>query len=353
MNFISEIFGYPLGFLMQGCYFLVQNYAVALLLFTLVTKILLFPLAVKQQKSTAQMAVFQPKITEINKKFATDKRRQQEEMMKLYEEYGYNPTGGCLPMLIQFPILFGLIDVVYKPLTHIVRIPSDVIQKALTFAGETLNLELSKVNPQVSLINAVKADPGSFEMFNAEQIHKITNINFNFFGIDMSATPHFALEPLVVVPILAGLTMILSSWASMKFSGSGQAMQGNPAGGMSKFMLYGMSLFSVVFAFQVPAGVGLYWIFSNVLLILQSYLLNKIYNPKKLAVEYEAKVAAIREAKKKKVKVEVKDQEGHKKTVEKVLTEKELNRLRLAKARELDEARYGGEGSKPQDSESK
>ena len=61
MNFISEIFGYPLGFLMQGCYFLVQNYAVALFLFTLVTKILLFPLAVKQQKSTAQMAVFQPK----------------------------------------------------------------------------------------------------------------------------------------------------------------------------------------------------------------------------------------------------------------------------------------------------
>ena len=103
----------------------------------------------------------------------------------------------------------------------------------------------------------------------------------------------------------------------------------------------------------MPAGVGLYWIFSNVLLILQSYILNKIYNPKKLAVEYEAKVAAIREAKKKKVKVEVKDQEGHKKTVEKVLTEKELNRLRLAKARELDEARYGGEGPKPQDSESK
>ena len=351
MNFISEIFGYPLGYIMQGCYYLTHNYALSLLLFTLVTKVLLFPLAVKQQKSTAQMAVFQPKITEIQKKFANDKKKQQDEMMKLYSDYGYNPAGGCLPMLIQFPILFGLIDVIYKPLTHIIRIPSDVITKGIEIAKELPGITVNSINPQVSLISAVQTSPDAFgKIFSAGQMTKIQEINFSFFGLDLSQMPQLAFNAALLIPILAGLSMILSSVCSMKFSGSGQAMAAGAGGNTSKFMLYGMSIFSAVFAFQVPMGVGLYWIFQNVILIGQSYLLNRIYNPKKLAVAYEEKMKAVQESKKKKVKIEVEDKKtGSKKVVEKTLSEKEINLLRLAKARELDAKKYGDINEDPQE----
>ena len=127
-------------------------------------------------------------------------------------------------------------------------------------------------------------------------------------------------------------------------------MAAGAGGNTSKFMLYGMSIFSAVFAFQVPMGVGLYWIFQNVILIGQSYLLNRIYNPKKLAVAYEEKMKAVQESKKKKVKIEVEDKKtGSKKVVEKTLSEKEINRLRLAKARELDAKKYGDINEDPQE----
>ena len=128
---MSQLFGTPLGWIMWLLYQVIRNYGIVLILFTILVKAALFPLSVKQQKSSAKMAIFQPKIAEIQKKYANNKQKQQEEMMKLYEAHGYNPMSGCLPLLIQFPILFGIIDVVYNPLTHILRIPKDTIASAV------------------------------------------------------------------------------------------------------------------------------------------------------------------------------------------------------------------------------
>ena len=124
MEFINSIFGYPLGWLMWLCYKIVSNYGIALIIFTLLTKLILFPLAIKQQKSSLRMARMQPKLEELQKKYGKNKEKYNEEMLKLYDEEKYNPMSGCLPMLIQFPILFGLIDVIYKPMTHIRRMSS-------------------------------------------------------------------------------------------------------------------------------------------------------------------------------------------------------------------------------------
>lgn len=107
MNFIYELFGTPLGWIMWLLYAVIKNYGICLILFTVLIKAALFPLSIKQQKSSAKMAVFTPKMTEIQKKYANNKQKQQEEMMKFYEEHGYNPMSGCLPLFIQFPILFG------------------------------------------------------------------------------------------------------------------------------------------------------------------------------------------------------------------------------------------------------
>ena len=129
-SFFSSIWGIiaiPLGFIMRYCYILFADvlkfplaYVFALLLFTIITRAILFPLSLKQQRSTAIMGLYQPLIDEINKKYEKDPQKKQEEMAKLQQEYGFSPTAGCLPLLIQFPILFGLIEVIYKPLTYMI-----------------------------------------------------------------------------------------------------------------------------------------------------------------------------------------------------------------------------------------
>ena len=112
MNFIMTIFGYPFGWLMYGLYHLVSNYGVALVLFTLIVKVLLFPLGLKQQKSSVKMQIIQPKIQEIQAKYKNNQAKMNEELQALYAKENYNPMSGCGTLLIQFPVIFGLLDVV-------------------------------------------------------------------------------------------------------------------------------------------------------------------------------------------------------------------------------------------------
>ena len=324
------------------CYKILPMYALALVLFTIITRLVLLPFSIKQQKSTVQMKLIQPKITEIQSKYANNREKMQQELEALYARENYNPMSGCMPMLIQFPILFGLIDVIYKPLTHIFDISSSAIESATTIAKNMMGSAFSAANAQVSIINAVKANSGEFaKIFSVEEISAISAFDMTFLGLDLSAIPTLGFNILIIIPILAGLSMVLSTWATSKFSGTAQVTNNS-----NKIMMYSMSLFTVVFTFSVPAGVGMYWIVSNVFGIAQSWILHKIYSPEKLAKEYEEKFAAIEEAKKKKVKVEV-NKGGKKQIVEKTLSEKEVNRLRLAKAREMDAEKYGDESNLP------
>ena len=107
MNFFYILSG-PLGYVMEWIYKLLPSYGWDIIIFTLLTKILMFPLSVKQQKSTARMSAYQPMMQEIQKKWANDKNRQQEELMKFQQETGMSMTAGCLPMAVNFLVLFGL-----------------------------------------------------------------------------------------------------------------------------------------------------------------------------------------------------------------------------------------------------
>lgn len=118
-----------LGYLMKGCYWLVQNYGIALILFTLVTKLITVPIQIKQQKSTANMGKLSPKLKKLQQKYGNNKQKYQEEMMKLYQEEGVNPMGSCLPMVVTFVILFAVLYVVYVPLTYMSNISSENIPK--------------------------------------------------------------------------------------------------------------------------------------------------------------------------------------------------------------------------------
>ena len=187
---------------------------------------------------------------------------------------------GCLPLLIQFPILFGLINVVYNPLTHIIRLSKEVIEQGLEIARGMEDIIVNVSMPQISIIQGVKAQPELFSsLLSPEQIQRISNFNMSFLGIDLTAVPTMAINTLLIIPILSGVTSFLISIQSMKQT---ETTAGENGGAM-KGMMYIMPLFSLFFCFQVPAGVGLYWGISNVLSYLQSMYMNKKYNPQEMA----------------------------------------------------------------------
>ena len=360
-NEFMGFLGTPLGWIMWAIYSVVGNFTVALILFTIVTKALLFPLSIKQQKNTARMAAFRPQQEALQKKYGNNKQKYQEELMKLYEQEGYNPMSGCLPLLIQFPILFGLIDVIYKPLTHIAHLSADTIEKMREIAEKAGGiLGANTYAQEIDIINALNSGKASLftGQIGADVIEKAQHIDLNFLGINLGERPVWAFNLLVLIPILSGITSLLVSIYSMN-----QAAQGEQAGGGAmKGMMYIMPLFSVFFAFQVPAGVGFYWIVSNLLSGLQTFLLNKIWSPAKVAAKMEADRAAGKIKKKKPskfqeaMKAAQAQQAGQapsknapvstKPTEEEAaagLSQKEINRRRLAAARKRDAEKYGEE----------
>lgn len=340
MNFIQSLIGYPLGFIMWAAYELVKNYGLALIIFTIITKLLQFPLAVSQQKKNAEMAVFNPLIKDIQKRHANNREKQQEEMYRLQTEYGYKPMGGCSSMIIQFVVMIGLFDVVYKPLTHIVRIGADALAKASEVASSMISN--GGAYKELVIKQAVGQDPSKFAgILSPEQIDAIQKLNFNFFGIDLNQVPQMVLNALLLIPILVFVSNVISQYLSMKLSGQDKTM--------GTGMGYGMLVFSTLlitwFAFQVPAALGLYWIVSSIWQIPQAFIVNRMYDPVKLAAEAKARFEQLRKENSKKKKPEamkktVKVKKGEEE-IEKELSEKEYYKLRMAKARELDAKKYG------------
>ena len=369
---MTQLFGYPLGWIMWLLYTVIPNYGICLILFTVMVRAILFPLSIKQQKSSAKMSVFQPKMAEIQKKYANNKEKQQEEMMKLYQDHGYNPMSGCLPLLIQFPILIGIIDVVYNPLKHILRIPSDVITQLSDIMSQHV-AQFNSYQAELQIVSAIQNPDtaGWFSSVGAEYVDKIANFDYSLFGLNLGIVPEISLNWMILVPILSGVTSFLVSLVSMKTNPS---MNANQQGGcMMKGMMYGMPLFSVWIAFTVPVGVGIYWIISNVLAGAQSIILNKMYSPSRYKEEYEQKMREVEEQKRlerekrrkkklergeelaeedmteeelkqfKKARRQQRTEDPDRNPEEEYLTSKEQARRRLAEARRRDAEKYGEE----------
>lgn len=338
MGFLGFLGG-PLGWVMDLIYQVVQSYGWAIVLFTVLVRVVMLPFSIKQQKSTARMQAYQPMINEINKKWANDKQKQQEELMRLQEEYGFSPTAGCLPMLLTMLVLFGVIDVVYKPLQHILRIPADLIEQA----RQAMDIANNYMTQNV-MIAKLQADPSAAgNIFSAEQMEKITSFNFHFLGIDLSQMPRFAFTPealpLLVFPVLSVLTMFLSNLIITKMSG--QEMTG-----AMKWMPWIMSLFFVTYSFQVPVAFSLYYTISNIVMILQTVFLKLAYDPEKMKQQVLAEIEEKKLARKRKKQVALTDERTGE-TVYKDVTEAELVKLRLARARALDEEKYKDERTVP------
>lgn len=242
-----------------------NNYGWAIIGFTVLMNLLMIPLVIKQQKSTAQMQKLSPKLKEIQKKYEFDKERQNQEISKLYQESGANPLGGCLPMLIQFPIIIILYQAIIKPLTYMFNVPVDAVAKL----QELLGLAGNNVQ-QIEILQQLGHRPEILQMPDFAQ-YNIIALNFNFFGMDLGARPQLAVfNALWIIPILSAATSYMLSKLTMAQSGQSAGGDGPGASQMNS-MTKIMPLMSAVFTFSFPAGIGLYWIAGNVVRMAQQY----------------------------------------------------------------------------------
>lgn len=508
IQFLYTLPGIPLGYLFYFIYnFLCSNVGIAIIIFTLVVKLATLPLTIRQQKTQAKSAIFTPKVQEIQKKYANNKEKQQEELMKLQQQ-GYKPMGGCGSLLITMLILFGVIDVVYKPLTHLEHMNSS---KTASFVEESYNVELtafiveevSKTDSEVEALDesglkkyqSVMKDAGKlvtyynehclegggtttvdvFKELNADNVEIVKTVmkqimldeyaedddislftdtdffsltkaestelsalgtdeekeayraehsvgsylstaistarlhygaykvaseesvtfqatssmqrelyaldrfgtvtdkgfdcaeaynekvlrpeqkaelhelydNLNFVGIKLGQVPkeHMGF-PMLLVPIISFILSFAQTFITNKLAQKNNPEQAAAMNmGPMKIMMYIMPLFSVWIAFTVPAGAGFYWSVSYAFGIIQTLVLNKVYNPavlrEKAAAEWEEQHKSEKAAKKNKSidveAVKVVDED----TNEETLTQKEINRRKLAAARKAQAEKYG------------
>ena len=333
-----HILGVPLGWVMKLIYGFIQNYGLSIIVFTLLVKLLLLPMAVKQQKSQAKMAVIQPQMQELQKRYANNQQKLQEELAALYAREGYNPAGGCLTLFIQFPIIMGLYDVIYKPLTHILAMGEETLTKATEIATSLGMLPEKIYSAEPYIITAVQKDPSAFSALGTDVVSKIQELDLYFLGINLGETPTFAFNLLLLIPILSFASQMLMTVISARNMNTGN----NPSMAGMQATLYMMPFLSAWICFSVPAGVGMYWIVSSVLSLLQMLVLNKFYNPKEMAEKARIESEKRRELEKEeraKRREEAKANEAEAKR--KALSQKEINRQKLAEARRRDAEKYG------------
>lgn len=344
--------GWVLGFIMYYINEFTHNYGITLILFSILVKILMIPLGIKQQKGLISNARMQPKMKALQKAYGNNKQKYSEELQKLYNEEGFSPMSSCLPMLIQFPILFGMLDVIYSPIKHMLRLPIETIDKAIEIATGVLGAGgMSSYSKEISVLNAVKIDPAPFiQGLGADVTDKISNFDFSLFGLFLGEQP--SLTPgdkpiglyivLLLIPILSGVTSLMMSMVTKQSTAS--TTDGQMAG-MTNSMLIMMPLMSVWISFIVPAGVGIYWLMSNILSTVQSIILNRIMNPAEEIEKAKAAEEEMRERERQE-RIEQKKkakEENIKNPNESGLSQKEMTRRKLAAARKRDAERYGEE----------
>ena len=343
MNFFY-ILSAPLGYVMEWIYKLLPNYGWDIILFTLLINIVKIPLQLSQQKSMAKMSAFQPMLQEIQTKYKDKPEKQQEEMLKLQQDYGYKPTAGCVPMLLNFLVIFGVIGVVYNPLERIFHISA----AALASAGEALTaagVSFTAITRDTNIIAQVVAgNSGVIGCFSADQIATITEFSqhMNFLGIDLTRIPQIGLSLDLVLPLLSVVTMFLSTHISMK--ASGQQMQGS-----MKVTMYLMPLMYLFFCFTYPLAFSLYYVISNIVMTVQTQVMRKIYDPEKMKEQVKAEIASRKKEEKRGVKsttIKVQDEKTGE-VVEKNISASEMNKRRLEYARQQDAERYKDERTVP------
>lgn len=296
MEIINTLIGTPLGYLLRFCYYLLNDYGLAIIFFTLLTKVIMFPISLLVQKNSIKMVKMKPRLDALRYQYVDDKDAFLDAQSALYREEHYSPMAGVWPLLLQLPIILGLLDVVYKPLKHLLHIAPEMQDALVSKTAELMGMSVADLGStaQLTVVEKVKAMPEAFSAIPgvSSVIADISALKMDFLGINLAETPNIAVLNLIFfVPVLAGLSALIMCVIQNKINVLQIEQNKLSQWGMTLFMI----AFSSFFAFIVPAGVGLYWTFGNLFAIAVMYLVNVIYSPKKY-INYEALEAMKRSA---------------------------------------------------------
>lgn len=284
---IYEILGIPFGFVISIFYALTGNYILSIFCLLLVVRLCLLPSAIKQQKSVAMQQRLQPKLRRIREKYGNDQQKIQQETQELYQREGYSAMGGgCLPMLIQLPVMLGLYQVNLHPFSMVLKIPTAVVEqlKTLGMALGTNAYEKNSYRAELTaLMNWDKLDLSSVSGLTQEHINSIEAFisKFKFLGLNLAQTPdvhHF--DILWLIPIISGIIAFATSiYSLVRQKKNNPEMAKNPS--MGCMLLFSPAM-QIYFAFLFPISIGIYIIMSSLLSFVQMIALNHIYSPKKV-----------------------------------------------------------------------
>ena len=291
-EFFANIFGY----LLELLYNLVNNYGFAIILFTVVIKLILLPLSIKQQKTMQKSEKLQEKMKTIQFKYKNNPEKMNQEIMELYKKENMNPFSGCLTAIIQLILLLSIFYLVRSPLTFMSKLPKEDINKYVQQMQEA-GKQVSNVYPEIDIIREYQfLKEKNPEDVNIENI----NLKMEFLGLDLSKIPqqNIADYTVYIIPVL----YIISSFIMIRMTSAMQQQSNRKKNNDSvidgetgkeltvkdennemdavmqtnKMMSWMMPIMSISIAFVAPLGLALYWLISNILMILEKLVLNKL-----------------------------------------------------------------------------
>ncbi len=270
LGFFANIFGWVLKFF----YDLFQNYGIAIIVFSVCIKLILFPISIKQQKTMKKSVKVQEKVKELQNKYSNNPEKLNQEILELYKNEKMNPFSGCFSAIIQFVLLISIFYLVRSPLTYMKKVDSQIIEDYKTQISEESK---NSAYPEIAII----------QQFGNQDEN--VNINMNLFGLDLSAIPSNNLTnyKALIIPAL----YVLTTFISLKLTNNMQNSNNKKENGenkekdemdaviqANKSMTLFMPILSISIAIVAPLGLALYWLTNNILMIIERLILNKFFN---------------------------------------------------------------------------
>ena len=350
----------PFAWLLRVFYTMTGSYGLALVLFTLAVKIILLPFQLKSKKSMVKMGRFQPKIQEIQKKYANNQQKMNEEMQLLYAQEGINPMSGCLWSFLPFPILIALYSIIRQPLSRFMLLKTETvtaIRELATSLGYVATTEAGRA-AFYEEINLVKFMSENFAEFSGK-FEGIFPMDYSFLGLDLTVMPGNVWKEfftggwpnigLVLIPILSAVLSFFQSKVSMATT----ATQGaDAAARSSRMMMYLFPLMSLWIGFTMPAALGVYWIANSIFMTIQDAILNKFFKEsmdkeetEKERAKREARVAKMQAAREQQRQWE--EEKTKQKTLKEKREEKQLEKEKNKNKKSSTTTENGRVGERP------
>ena len=292
MGAISSLFGYVLNFL----YNLVNNYGIAIILFTILLRLILLPITILQQKSMKKNEKMQEKMREIQTKYKNDPERLNQATIDLYKTEKMNPFSGCLISILQILIILSVFWVVSMPLTYMKGLNKVAYDESAEDSKQTVvEYYSNKLKEENENQKASYTEIAIIDKYGVED--ERVSLNMNFLGLDLSKVPsqNFSDPKVYILPILYVITSVLSIKITKNMQGKKkkktvevldksenpeeQSMESMEQ--MTKSMNYMVPIMSISIAFIAPLGLALYWFVSNLLMILERVITDKFFNKEK------------------------------------------------------------------------